>query len=96
MKLDLGPELETFRRELGDWIEDNRVDGLEDVDERAVYLGTLEQSGPAASAYRQWSERLGAARLVCPQWPEDVGGRGLTGAEKISSGSSRASYSGAK
>jgi len=80
VKLDLGPELEAFRRELGDWIEDNRIDGLEDVDERAVYLGTFEQSGPVAAAYRQWSERLGQARLICPQWPEEVGGRGLSGA----------------
>src|SRR5207302_5758516 len=49
------------------------------VDERAVYLGTFEQSGPVAAAYRRWSERLRQARLVCPQWPDEVGGRGLSG-----------------
>lgn len=79
MRLDLGPELEAFRRELGDWIEDNRAEGLEDVDERAMYLGTAELSERAADAYRQWSERLRQARLVCPQWPDEVGGRGLSG-----------------
>jgi alkylation response protein AidB-like acyl-CoA dehydrogenase len=81
VRLDLGPELEAFRRELGDWIEDNRLESLENVDERAAYLGTLEQSERAADAYRQWSDRLREARLVCPQWPEEVGGRGLSGAQ---------------
>ena len=79
MRLDLGPELEVFRDELRAWIEDNRLDGLEDLDERAVYFAGVGLSGRAADAYRQWSERLLAARLICPQWPEEVGGRGLTG-----------------
>ena len=79
MQVDLGPELEVFRDELRAWIEDNRLDGLEDLDERAVYFAGAGLSERAADAYRQWSERLLAARLICPQWPEEVGGRGLTG-----------------
>lgn len=79
MHLDLGPELEVFRDELRAWIEDNRLDGLEDLDERVVYFAGGGLSGRVADAYRQWSERLLAARLICPQWPEEVGGRGLGG-----------------
>ena len=44
-----------------------------------MYFAGGGLSGPAADAYRQWSERLLAARLICPQWPEEVGGRGLSG-----------------
>jgi len=79
MKLDLGREFETFREELRDWVEDNRPDGLEDLDERAMYFGAAGLSGRGAEAYRLWTDRLRDARLICPQWPEEVGGRGLTG-----------------
>ena len=81
MKLDLGPEFETFRAEIQGWIESNRPDGLEDLDERAVYLGQAGLTGPAADAYSAWSERLLEARLICPHWPVDVGGRGLSGVQ---------------
>ncbi|MHB1924002.1 MAG: acyl-CoA dehydrogenase family protein [Acidimicrobiales bacterium] len=79
MKLDLGPEYEAFRGEMSDWIEANRPDGLEDLDERAMYMGTAGLTGKAAEAYETWSQRLLEARLICPHWPESVGGRGLTG-----------------
>jgi alkylation response protein AidB-like acyl-CoA dehydrogenase len=81
MKLDLGPELEDFRAEIRTWVDENRPPGLEELDERAVYLGTAHLSGPAAEAYELWSARLGRARLICPQWPEAVGGRGLSGVQ---------------
>ena len=79
MKLDLGPEFEAFRHEIRDWIDDNRPRGLEDLDERAMYFGGVDLSGPTAEAYRLWSDRLLGARLICPQWPIEVGGRGLSG-----------------
>ena len=79
MKLDLGLEFETFREELRDWVEDNRPDGLEGLDERAMYFGAAGLSGRGAEAYRLWTDRLRDARLICPQWPEEVGGRGLSG-----------------
>jgi alkylation response protein AidB-like acyl-CoA dehydrogenase len=81
VKLDLGPELEAFRAELREWIGGNRPRGLEDLDERAVYLGTSALSGESATEYERWTDRLLEARLVCPQWPEEVGGRGLTGVQ---------------
>ena len=79
MKLDLGPEFETFRTEIQEWIEASRPDGLEDVDERAVYLGQAAMAPAAAEAFGAWSERLLDARLICPHWPAEVGGRGLSG-----------------
>src|SRR5438034_896483 len=78
MKIDLGPELEQFRGELRDWIDTNRPDGLEDLDERAMYMGGPMQPGPARDAYEEWTAKLADARLICPHWPEPVGGRGLS------------------
>ena len=79
VNIDLGPELEAFRQELREWIDVNRPDGLEDLDERALYYSGAGLSGKAAHAYQQWTDRLLSARLICPQWPEAVGGRGLSG-----------------
>src|SRR5260370_13736800 len=28
-------------------------------------------------AYAAWERKLAAARLICPQWPEEFGGQGL-------------------
>ena len=79
MKLDLGPELESFRDEIRTWLEENRVDGLGRLDERAMYLGVGGRSPAVREAYEEWTSRLAAAHLICPHWPEDVGGRGLSG-----------------
>jgi len=81
VKLDLGPELDAFRLRLRKWIEANRAEGLEDVDERALYLSGDRLSGRIAESYRHWTERLLEARLVCPQWPEKFGGQGLSGVQ---------------
>jgi alkylation response protein AidB-like acyl-CoA dehydrogenase len=61
MELDVGPELSAFREEMRAWIADNVPPGL---------------SGPEHPAWGEWERRLLDARLVCPQWPEAVGGRG--------------------
>jgi alkylation response protein AidB-like acyl-CoA dehydrogenase len=81
VKLDLGPELEAFRSELQTWIHDHRPDGLEDLDERAMYFAGDELGGRPLEAYQEWSRQLLEARLICPHWPPAVGGRGLTGLE---------------
>jgi hypothetical protein len=44
MQLDLGPELEEFRDEIRTWIEENRVDGLDRLDEMAMYQGVAGRS----------------------------------------------------
>jgi len=79
VKLDLGAEFETFRTEIRDWIETNRPEHLEDMDERALYMGAESLTGKAKEAYETWSQRLADVRLICPHWPESVGGRGLSG-----------------
>src|SRR4051794_29979906 len=81
MQLDLGPELDSFREEIKTWIHENRVPGLERVDERAMYQGLGGRSSAVREAYDDWTNRLAAARLICPHWPEDVGGRGLSGVQ---------------
>src|SRR5204863_7040054 len=79
MRRDLGTEVETFRDEIQSWLEENRIEGLEGIDERAVYRGVVSPSQAVRDAYDEWTRRLAAVRLICPQWPEEVGGRGLSG-----------------
>jgi alkylation response protein AidB-like acyl-CoA dehydrogenase len=56
-----GAELEGLRFQLRDWIRNSVPAGL---------------TGPGHAAWAEWERRLLEARLVCPQWPEDAGGRG--------------------
>ena len=83
MDLDLGPEIARFRAELRDWISAEAPDGLaEQADWNiAVTAGGYrrEQLAVAAAhpAYAEWEHKLAAARLVCPQWPEEYGGQDM-------------------
>jgi alkylation response protein AidB-like acyl-CoA dehydrogenase len=82
MELDLGPRREEFRADVHDWIAANAppdLPGLADW-----YAPLMAGSDRAAfeqaeihPAYRLWEERLAEVRLICPQWPQSVGGRGL-------------------
>jgi alkylation response protein AidB-like acyl-CoA dehydrogenase len=83
MDLDLGPEIARFRAELRDWIAAEAPDGLAELADwnMAVTAGGYrrEQLAVAAAhpAYAEWERRLAAARLICPQWPEEYGGQGM-------------------
>ncbi len=79
MQLELDVESQDFRAELREWIEHNRPKGLERLNEMAFYGNLNSLSGPDRDAYEAWNARLLEARLICPQWPEEVGGRGLSG-----------------
>jgi alkylation response protein AidB-like acyl-CoA dehydrogenase len=76
-------DLTEFRAEMRDWIDSNRPPGLENVTD---WHGTTsggsrrERLREAMShpLFAEWEGRLAEARLICPQWPEAVGGRGLT------------------
>jgi alkylation response protein AidB-like acyl-CoA dehydrogenase len=81
MRLELGKQLEDFRAEIARWVADHKVAGLEGADERLLFLGSSRLQGRAGEAYREWESALADARLICPQWPEEVGGRGLSGVE---------------
>jgi len=80
MQLDLGPELEAFRDEIRTFIQDNTPEGMGYVDERQLYAGEFAP-GARRDAYLEWERKLQDAKLICPQWPDEVGGRGLTGVE---------------
>lgn len=82
MELDLGPELRSFRDEIRTFLSEHRIEELSGVDVRAGFAGLDdEQSEARAAAWRAWEEALAAERLICPQWPAEVGGRGLSGVE---------------
>jgi alkylation response protein AidB-like acyl-CoA dehydrogenase len=83
MDLDLGPEIARFRAELREWIAAEAPDGLAELADWniAVTAGGYrrEQLAMAAAhpAYAEWEHKLAAARLICPQWPEEYGGQGM-------------------
>jgi alkylation response protein AidB-like acyl-CoA dehydrogenase len=85
MELDLGPELEAFRGEIREWIRANRPSGLAELaDWRSPGMaGSARQVAVATEhpLYAEWDATLTQARLICPQWPEEFGGRGLSSAQ---------------
>ena len=80
MELDLGPELEEFRTSARAWIAGHRPDGLDAlVDWTILWGGASYQQVEKARQhplYKEWERRLAGAQLICPQWPEEYGGRG--------------------
>jgi alkylation response protein AidB-like acyl-CoA dehydrogenase len=83
MRLDVGPELEAFRDEIATFLDEHREGELQGVDEQvAGFMGAAEAGSPArAAAWDRWQASLAEARLICPQWPEEFGGRGLSGVQ---------------
>jgi alkylation response protein AidB-like acyl-CoA dehydrogenase len=83
MDLDLGPEVARFRSRLRDWIAAQAPDGLAGLTDWSLTpaMGGRRTAGLAAAmahpAYQEWERRLAGARLICPQWPQEVGGQGL-------------------
>jgi alkylation response protein AidB-like acyl-CoA dehydrogenase len=83
MELDLGPEIERFRADLRDWIAAEVPAGLADMaDWNVAYTGGGNRDpqlteAATARTYQEWTDKLLAARLVCPHWPEEFGGQGL-------------------
>ncbi len=67
MKIDLGPRAEAFRAELRAWLAETVP---KDRDERRALMGSP-----------RWEELLVEQRLICVAWPEEYGGRGLSGVE---------------
>ncbi len=82
MELDLGPRAEAFRAEIREWIAEAAPPELAHLADwwAPLMAGASRRRLEAAEqhpAYRTWEERCAEARLICPQWPEEVGGRGL-------------------
>ena len=84
MQLELGPEIAAFREEIRSWIERNAPAGLAGLADwhapRITGAGHDDRDRAVADPlYGEWDRRLLDAGLVCPQWPEEVGGRGWDG-----------------
>jgi alkylation response protein AidB-like acyl-CoA dehydrogenase len=81
MRLDVGPELEAFRDEIAAFLDEHREGELQGLDEmRGGFMGTGDEGSRAQmEAWHRWESALAEANLICPQWPAEVGGRGLSG-----------------
>ena len=83
MDLDLGPEIDRFRIQLREWITAEAPDALAGLADwnMAVTVGGYRGAELAAAAthpaHVEWEAKLAAARLICPQWPEEFGGQGM-------------------
>ena len=81
MWLELTPELQGFRDEMRDWIAANKPPGLDQLADWSTPWGAMGRYQLVEQARRhplhaEWEQRLLSARLICPHWPEEVGGRG--------------------
>jgi alkylation response protein AidB-like acyl-CoA dehydrogenase len=80
--VDYSPAHGAFRREIRAWIERNAppsLAGLTDWRRPPVTAGGDRDALDRAMAqppYAEWERRLLGEHLVCPHWPESVGGRG--------------------
>ena len=83
MELDLGPEIAHYRAEIRDWIAGHAPAGLAELSDwnNVVTTGGYGSEHRAAAMqhplYAEWEKELAAARLICPGWPEEFGGKGL-------------------
>ncbi|MGN6680249.1 MAG: acyl-CoA dehydrogenase family protein [Streptosporangiaceae bacterium] len=85
MDLDLGPEIAEFRSDLRSWITSNAPEGLVGLTDWRIAPTTGGYQSPeltrasAQPEYAEWERRLADARLICPQWPDEFGGKGMDG-----------------
>jgi alkylation response protein AidB-like acyl-CoA dehydrogenase len=76
LELDLGPQARAFRDELREWLEANAPEELVGVDAERAQFGDV----PGIS---EWTEKLYKSGYLCVAWPEEYGGRGLSGLEVV-------------
>jgi alkylation response protein AidB-like acyl-CoA dehydrogenase len=76
--------LEEWRTDLREWISENAVPDLaravelDPACERGFFQGVWTgESAELGVAFEEWYRRALDARLVCPQWSPELGGRGL-------------------
>jgi alkylation response protein AidB-like acyl-CoA dehydrogenase len=82
MELDFGPAANQFRQSIRGWIEENAPAGLATLTDWTAtpMTGGYDVHGAAlrSSEYAQWERRLLEAKLICPRWPVEFGGRGFS------------------
>ncbi len=75
MEIDLGPQAAAFRDEVRQWLDANQPEALDPYEDEQVLMA---RGGPAVKA---WTDTLHKAGYMCVAWPEEYGGRGLSGVE---------------
>jgi len=89
MELDLGLEVNVFRHEIREWIDQNVPAGLVELAPwgfpvvSSVNLSNDRERATASPLYKQWEQSLMGAGLLCPNWPKEYGGRGLSPIEMV-------------
>jgi alkylation response protein AidB-like acyl-CoA dehydrogenase len=78
MRIELGPELDAFRSEIGAWIRAHEQPALRGLATRPLWAGEYDPDSEVARAYAAWERDFAEARLICPRWPAEYGGRDLT------------------
>lgn len=84
---DLDVPIEQLRLRVREWIAENAPSGLADLIDwrlRADLPGSvssLQSESELAAAhahplFKEWEQRCAQARLICPAWPVEYGGRG--------------------
>jgi alkylation response protein AidB-like acyl-CoA dehydrogenase len=74
---DFGSEVEAFRGEARNWLEENYPQSLRrdsDATQEAIMMGGLKPTGDL----KLWKERMAAKGWGAPTWPKQYGGGGLT------------------
>jgi alkylation response protein AidB-like acyl-CoA dehydrogenase len=74
-----GSELEAFRAEAAQWLDENFPKALGKDPE--VLLALVMSPAKATGDYKLWKERMGAKGWGVPTWPAQYGGGGLSPAE---------------
>jgi alkylation response protein AidB-like acyl-CoA dehydrogenase len=81
MGLDLTAELQDFEGEIEEWIASNTPNGLSGLADWSTPWGSMGRYQLVEEArehplHKEWEQRLLSEHLICPQWPEQYGGRG--------------------
>jgi alkylation response protein AidB-like acyl-CoA dehydrogenase len=81
MELTLGEDLDEFRSELRSWLKAKTPAGLTEADwSRGMGEDQLKKMTAArqSALYKEWEALLLEERLICAQWPVEVGGRNMS------------------
>jgi alkylation response protein AidB-like acyl-CoA dehydrogenase len=78
MEIEFGPALEDFRREKRAWIQRHREPALLGLDAHELWAGDYRDDAAVMAAFDRWEAAAMDAQLVCPLWPVEFGGGGLT------------------
>src|SRR5687767_12515630 len=78
MTIEMGPELDAFRAQTREWVREHAQPALRDMSTRVLWAGEYEAGSEVAHAYAAWEGAFAEARLICPRWPAEYGGRDLS------------------